>query len=65
MLCFTALISLGFLTIHTFSMVIAFNGYDEGKKVHQIFVPTVHLVAAMLVNNLYQYPDGLLLYLAI
>lgn len=43
-----ALISLGFLTIHTFSMVIAFNGYDEGKKVHQIFVPTVHLVTALL-----------------
>lgn len=43
-----ALISLGFLTIHTFSMVIAFNGYAEEKKLHQLFVPVIHLVAAML-----------------
>ncbi|KAH9301854.1 hypothetical protein KI387_013437, partial [Taxus chinensis] len=43
-----ALISLGFLIIHTFSMVIAFNGYAEEKKVHQLFVPIIHLVAAIL-----------------
>ncbi|KAJ8624065.1 hypothetical protein MRB53_032595 [Persea americana] len=27
-----AVISLGFVTIHTFSMVIAFNGYAEGRR---------------------------------
>ncbi|XP_043723101.1 gamma-secretase subunit APH1-like isoform X2 [Telopea speciosissima] len=43
-----ALISLGFVTIHTFSMVIAFNGYAEGNKTDQIFVPVVHLIAGMV-----------------
>ncbi|XP_077212020.1 gamma-secretase subunit APH1-like protein [Tasmannia lanceolata] len=43
----SATIALGFVTIHTFSMVIAFNGYAEGKKTDQIFVPIVHLVAAL------------------
>ncbi|XP_059434758.1 gamma-secretase subunit APH1-like [Corylus avellana] len=48
----SAIISLAFVTIHTFSMVIAFNGYAEGNKVDQLFVPVVHLVAGMatLVN---------------
>ncbi|CAN6580420.1 unnamed protein product [Malus baccata var. baccata] len=46
----SALIALAFVTIHTFSMVIAFNGYAEGNKVDQIFVPVVHLVAGMVVN---------------
>jgi len=44
-----AIIALGFVTIHTFSMVIAFNGYAESKRVHQFFVPIVHLIAGMLV----------------
>ncbi|KAL5703027.1 hypothetical protein ACHQM5_028171 [Ranunculus cassubicifolius] len=44
----SAIISLGFVTIHTFSMVIAFNGYADGKRTDQIFVPAVHLVAAMV-----------------
>ncbi|KAJ8445289.1 hypothetical protein Cgig2_024495 [Carnegiea gigantea] len=43
-----AIIALGFVTIHTFSMVIAFNGYAESKRVHQYFVPIVHLIAGML-----------------
>ncbi|XP_062172589.1 gamma-secretase subunit APH1-like isoform X2 [Alnus glutinosa] len=43
----SAIISLAFVTIHTFSMVIAFNGYAEGNKVDQLFVPVVHLVAGM------------------
>eukprot|EP01018_Ginkgo_biloba_P032594 Gb_24528 [translate_table: standard] len=43
-----ALISLGFLVIHTFSMVIAFNGYAEEKTVQQLFVPIIHLVASLL-----------------
>ncbi|PON74887.1 Gamma-secretase subunit [Parasponia andersonii] len=48
----SAIIALAFVTIHTFSMVIAFNGYAERNKVDQYFVPIVHLVAAMgtLVN---------------
>ncbi|XP_074320038.1 gamma-secretase subunit APH1-like [Silene latifolia] len=44
----SAIIALAFVTIHTFSMVIAFNGYAEGKRVDQYFVPTVHLIAGML-----------------
>nr|GLL49428.1 gamma-secretase subunit APH1-like [Ipomoea trifida]GMD96749.1 gamma-secretase subunit APH1-like [Ipomoea batatas]GME06548.1 gamma-secretase subunit APH1-like [Ipomoea batatas] len=48
MLISLAIIALAFVTIHTFSMVIAFNGYAEGNKVDQCFVPVVHLVAGML-----------------
>lgn len=47
----SAIISLAFVTIHTFSMVIAFNGYAEGNKVDQLFVPIVHLVAGMAVRT--------------
>ncbi|WOL11272.1 gamma-secretase subunit APH1-like [Canna indica] len=42
----SAIISLGFTIIHTFSMVIAFNGYAEGKKPDQAMVPAVHMLAA-------------------
>jgi len=45
-----AVIALAFVTIHTFSMVIAFNGYAEGNKVDRYFVPIVHVVAGMLVR---------------
>ncbi|OEL17776.1 hypothetical protein BAE44_0021206, partial [Dichanthelium oligosanthes] len=48
MLISLALIALGFLVIHTFSMIIAFNAYDERKKSDQIFVPVVHLTAAVM-----------------
>ncbi|KAJ1376205.1 Gamma-secretase subunit Aph-1 [Sesbania bispinosa] len=44
----SAIIALAFVTIHTFSMVIAFNGYAEGNKVDRYFVPIVHVVAAMV-----------------
>ncbi|MQM09952.1 hypothetical protein Taro_042842 [Colocasia esculenta] len=44
----SAFVALGFVLIHTFSMVVAFNGYAEGHKADQIFAPAVHLVAAML-----------------
>ncbi|CAI0397089.1 unnamed protein product [Linum tenue] len=44
----SSIIALAFATIHTFSMVIAFNGYSEGNKVDQLFVPVVHLVAGMV-----------------
>jgi hypothetical protein len=48
---FSALIALGFLVIHTFSMIIAFNAYDERKKSDQIFVPVVHMTAAVMVRT--------------
>jgi len=44
----SAIISLVFLVIHTSSMIIAFNGYGERKKRDQIFVPVVHLIAAVM-----------------
>ncbi|XP_054814079.1 gamma-secretase subunit APH1-like isoform X1 [Prosopis cineraria] len=44
----SAIIALAFVTIHTFSMVIAFNGYAEGNKLDQYTVPIVHLVAGMV-----------------
>ncbi|XP_051123429.1 gamma-secretase subunit APH1-like [Andrographis paniculata] len=44
----SSLIALAFVTIHTFSMVIAFNAYAEGNKIDQYFVPLVHLAAGML-----------------
>ncbi|KAK4779363.1 hypothetical protein SAY86_006891 [Trapa natans] len=44
-----AMIALSFVTIHTFSILIAFNGYSEGNKVDQVFVPVVHLVAGLAV----------------
>ncbi|RAL47874.1 hypothetical protein DM860_011459 [Cuscuta australis] len=43
----SAIIALAFVTIHTFSMVIAFNGYAEGNKLEQFFVPVAHLIVAM------------------
>lgn len=46
----TAIIALAFVTIHTFSMVIAFEGYAKGNKVDQAIVPMVHLAAGMLVR---------------
>lgn len=44
----SAIIALAFVTIHTFSMVIAFNGYAEKNRLDQLFVPIVHLVAGMM-----------------
>lgn len=44
----SAIITLAFVTIHTFSMVIAFSGYAEGNKVDQLFVPVVHIIAGMV-----------------
>ncbi|KAJ9189214.1 hypothetical protein P3X46_000535 [Hevea brasiliensis] len=44
----SAIIALAFVTIHTFSMVIAFNGYAEGNRIDQFFVPIVHLVAGLV-----------------
>ncbi|KAH0453550.1 hypothetical protein IEQ34_017874 [Dendrobium chrysotoxum] len=44
----SAVISLAFLLIHTFSMVIAFNGYAESRKSDQFFVPVIHMVAAIM-----------------
>ncbi|KAK4390321.1 Gamma-secretase subunit APH1-like, partial [Sesamum angolense] len=44
----SAMIALAFVTIHTFSMVIAFSGYSEGNRTDQYFAPVVHLAAGML-----------------
>ncbi|CAN7065125.1 unnamed protein product, partial [Brassica rapa subsp. trilocularis] len=44
----SATIALAFVTIHTFSMVIAFEGYAKGNKVDQVIVPVIHLSAGML-----------------
>lgn len=43
-----ALISLAFLIIHTFSMIVAFTGYEDGKMMHQLFAPGLHFAAAFL-----------------
>ncbi|XP_024968891.1 gamma-secretase subunit APH1-like isoform X2 [Cynara cardunculus var. scolymus] len=43
-----SVISLAFVTIHTFSMVIAFNGYAKGNKSDQLIVPVIHLIAGTL-----------------
>ncbi|KAG8655474.1 hypothetical protein MANES_04G042325v8 [Manihot esculenta] len=59
----SAIIALAFVTIHTFSMVIAFNGYAEGNKVDQFFVPVVHLVAGLVVKQktlFFAYPFHIL-----
>lgn len=45
-----AIISLGFVMIHTFSMVIAFNGYSEGRKTDQVLIPILHGIAATTVS---------------
>ncbi|KAK4428754.1 Gamma-secretase subunit APH1-like [Sesamum alatum] len=44
----SAMIALAFVTIHTFSMVIAFSGYSEGNRTDQYFAPVVHLAAGVL-----------------
>ncbi|KAJ8458157.1 hypothetical protein OPV22_031083 [Ensete ventricosum] len=44
----SAIISLGFMIIHTFSMVIAFNAYAEGNKLNQITIPIIHILAAVM-----------------
>lgn len=54
-LTIAAIIALAFVTIHTFSMVIAFNGYAEGNTTDQYFVPVVHLVAGMVVKSAFAW----------
>ncbi len=46
-----AFTALGFLLLHTFSMVIAFNALAGDKRSHQLFVPVMHLCAALLVQT--------------
>ncbi|KAG6478611.1 hypothetical protein ZIOFF_062054 [Zingiber officinale] len=43
-----AIISLGFVILHTFSMIIAFNGYADGRRVDQVMVPVIHILAAVM-----------------
>ncbi|KAH7306659.1 hypothetical protein KP509_22G023800 [Ceratopteris richardii] len=50
-----AMLSLSFLIIHTFSMIVAFNGYDDGKRSLVVFAPAMHFAAAFLsLVNLFQ-----------
>lgn len=44
----SALTALAFFLVHTFSMVIAFDGYTYGKRPQQLFVPAMHLGASLL-----------------
>ncbi|EPS68906.1 hypothetical protein M569_05862, partial [Genlisea aurea] len=44
----SAIIALAFVTIHTFSMVIAFCGHADGDRVDQYFAPVIHLASGML-----------------
>lgn len=44
----TALTALAFFLIHTFSMVITFNAYTNDERSQQLFVPVMHLGAALL-----------------
>jgi len=44
----SALTTLAFFLIHTFSMIIAFNAYTYGDRSQQIFVPAMHLAASLL-----------------
>ncbi|EFJ11723.1 hypothetical protein SELMODRAFT_235206 [Selaginella moellendorffii] len=43
-----SVISLGFLLIHTFSMVIFFKGYEDHNSGLRFFVPAMHAVASSL-----------------
>eukprot|EP00897_Mesotaenium_endlicherianum_P009278 jgi/Mesen1/8379/ME000468S07810 len=43
-----AVASLAFLLLHTFGMVVAFDGYATRTKSHQLAVPALHLTAALL-----------------
>lgn len=47
-----ALITLAFNLLHTFSMMIAFDGLREGKRERWAAVPIAHLAAALLVSYL-------------
>lgn len=44
-----ALLTLAFNLLHTFSMVIAFDGLREGRRKQWAAVPVAHLGAALLV----------------
>ena len=46
-----ALLTLGFNLLHTFSMVLAFSGWDRHRNERWIAVPCAHLVAALLVGT--------------
>ena len=45
-----ALVALAFALLHTFSMVVAFDGLARGRRRQAAAVPTAHLVAALLVR---------------
>ncbi|KAK9815371.1 hypothetical protein WJX72_002392 [[Myrmecia] bisecta] len=43
-----ALLSLAFFLLHTFSMVVVFDGYRTGKKERRFGPPVLHMLAALL-----------------
>ncbi|KAI5059256.1 hypothetical protein GOP47_0025575 [Adiantum capillus-veneris] len=43
-----ALLSLSFLIIHTSSMIVAFNGYDDGKRSSMFLPPAIHFAASFM-----------------
>ena len=45
-----ALVALAFALLHTFSMVVAFDGLSRGRRRQVAAVPAAHLVAALLVR---------------
>ena len=45
-----ALVALAFALLHTFSMVVAFDGFNRGRRRQAAAVPAAHLVAALLVR---------------
>lgn len=48
----SALLSLAFVILHTFSMVVSFEGIRHQKKFYTFLTPALHLIAALLVRNL-------------
>ena len=45
-----ALVAAAFALLHTFSMVVAFDGFNRGRRRQAAAVPAAHLVAALLVR---------------
>ena len=50
-----ALLSLAFLLLHTFAMLVAFDGLDRRRPAQWLAVPAVHLGAALLVRGAHAY----------
>jgi anterior pharynx defective protein 1 len=53
-----ALISLAFNLLHTFSMLVAFEGMGQGKRERWAAVAAVHMAAALLVCSEFQSAEN-------